>query len=144
MKKLGMLLREARKACGLKGYELAKKAGINPVYITQIEKHDKLPSPPVMKRIANVLDNQALFNTYVSIKFPELYQMPGIDMDYIDEECDKIEEMLKTGDKSEKTKNEFFKRLHNVDTELKKVHKKIDDMEKATSKLKGLWPEIIE
>ncbi len=140
MKKLGMLLREARKERGLKGYELAKKAGINPVYITQIEKHDKLPSPPVMKRIANVLGNQALFNTYVSIKFPELYQMPGFDLDDLDEECDKIEEMLKTGDKSEKTKNEYFKRLHNVDTGLKKVRKKIDDMEKATSKLKGLWP----
>ena len=62
MKKLGMLLREARKARGLKGYELAKKAGVNPVYITQIEKHDKLPSASVMKRIADVLGDQNLFN----------------------------------------------------------------------------------
>ena len=46
MKKFGTILREARTICGLKGYELAKKVGVNPVYITQIEKHDKLPSPP--------------------------------------------------------------------------------------------------
>jgi len=140
MKKLGSLLREARKARGLKGYELAKKAGINPVYITQIEKHDKLPSPPVMKRIANVLDNQTLFNTYVSIKFPELYQTPGFDLDDLEDECQKLEEMLKTGDTSEKTKNEFFKRMHDLDIGLNKVHEKISKMKKATSKLKGCWP----
>ena len=70
-----MLLREARKARGLKGYELAKKAGVNPVYITQIEKHDKLPSSLVMKKITDVLKDRTLFETYLKIKYPILHEI---------------------------------------------------------------------
>ncbi len=55
---LGTAIRKRREYVNLKVYELERKAGVNPVYITQIEKHDKLPSPPVMKRIANVLGSQ--------------------------------------------------------------------------------------
>lgn len=65
-------------------------------------------------------------------------------MDYLEEECDKLEKILKTGDRSEKTKNDFFKRMHDLDTGLDKVHKKISAMKKATSKLKGLWPTFSE
>jgi transcriptional regulator with XRE-family HTH domain len=139
MKKLGMLLREARKARGLKGYELAKKAGVNPVYITQIEKHDKLPSASVMKRIANVLQDQNLFNVYIEIKFPELHEFLGKDLDSLENECQELENMLKKDDMSEKEKNEFFKRLHNLNTGIKKVDEKCRKIQKSTLKLKGLW-----
>jgi len=44
MKNFGAALRERRKLSELKVYELAKKVGVNPVYITQIEKHGMLPS----------------------------------------------------------------------------------------------------
>ena len=75
MKRFGTILREARTVCGLKGYELAKKVGVNPVYITQIEKHDKLPSPLVMKKITDVLKDRTLFETYLKIKYPILYDI---------------------------------------------------------------------
>jgi len=75
MKKFGTILREARILCGLKGYELAKKAGVNPVYITQIEKHDKLPSPLVMKKISDVLKDGGLFEIYLKIKYPILHEI---------------------------------------------------------------------
>ena len=135
MKKLGMLLREARKARGLKGYELAKKAGVNPVYITQIEKHDKLPSASVMKRIADVLGDQNLFNIYIKIKFPELHEIFGKELDWLENECQELENMIKRDDLSPKEKNEFLKRHKDFNTKLQKTYKKLREVMKSSSKL---------
>jgi len=52
---LGEVIRERRKEIGLKVYELADKVGVNPVYITQIEKHNKVPSEAVITEIGKVL-----------------------------------------------------------------------------------------
>jgi transcriptional regulator with XRE-family HTH domain len=72
MENLGMKIRKQREKLGLKVYELANKIGVNPVYITQIEKHNKLPSPTVFKKIEKALklgpDFQKL---YVQKKYPE-------------------------------------------------------------------------
>lgn len=55
MAKIGEIIRKKRKEMGLKVYELARKVGVHPVYITQIEKHSKLPSSAVIKNIQSVL-----------------------------------------------------------------------------------------
>ena len=53
--------------------ELAKKADINRTYITKIETDDKLPSPVIMEKIANVLSDEDLFKAYLKIKYPMVY-----------------------------------------------------------------------
>ena len=73
MENLGMTIRKSREELALKAYELAREVGINPVYITQIEKHGKLPSPIVMKRISEVLCDEQLFGMYLKMKYPMVY-----------------------------------------------------------------------
>ncbi|MBU2034435.1 MAG: helix-turn-helix domain-containing protein [Candidatus Omnitrophica bacterium] len=73
MENLGMTIRKSREELALKVYELAREVGISSVYITQIEKHGKLPSPSVMKRISEVLCNEQLFGVYLKMKYPVVY-----------------------------------------------------------------------
>ncbi len=56
MKSFGEIIRKARQKKGLKVFELANKIGVNPVYITQIEKHNKFPSIAVVRRISDILE----------------------------------------------------------------------------------------
>lgn len=76
----GAAIRKKREKLGLKVYELAHKVGVNPVYITQIEKHNKVPSENLMKKICGVLspndsfDPKApflddLYDTYLEVKY---------------------------------------------------------------------------
>ena len=84
MENLGVTIRKSRKELALKVYELANEVGIKPVYITQIEKHGKLPSPAVMKKISEVLCDELLFEMYLKIKYPLVYGKTnkwGIDID---------------------------------------------------------------
>ena len=76
MENVGMIIRKRRKELGWKVYELAKKVGVNPVYITQIEKHNKLPSTDVFVRIKNELNlkHPQIFHIYLTSKYPELFQ----------------------------------------------------------------------
>lgn len=71
MGKVGDLIRKKREELGLKVYELAKKAGVNPVYITQIEKHGKLPSDSVFGKIEKALGTN-YYPFYVKEKYPEI------------------------------------------------------------------------
>lgn len=73
MEKLGVTIRKIRNELDLKVYELAKEVGVSPVYITQIEKHGKLPSPAVMKKISEVLCDEQLFDIYLKMKYPVVY-----------------------------------------------------------------------
>ena len=68
----GAALRVLRLARGLKVYELAKKVGISAVYITQIEKHNKLPSSAVMLKIHNEINQVHLLKQYLKLKYPEM------------------------------------------------------------------------
>jgi transcriptional regulator with XRE-family HTH domain len=73
MENLGMTIRKTREELALKAYELAREVGINSAYITQIEKHGKLPSPIVMKRISEVLCDEQLFGMYLKMRYPGVY-----------------------------------------------------------------------
>ena len=46
---------EARESHGMNQAELAEKAGVTPAAISQIEKGTRVPTIPVLHRIANVL-----------------------------------------------------------------------------------------
>jgi len=47
---------ETRKSHGMNQAELAEKAGVTPAAISQIEKGTRVPTIPVLHRIANVLE----------------------------------------------------------------------------------------
>ena len=74
MENLGALIRKRRETCGLKVFELAKKVGVSAVYITQIEKHNKIPPYDLFMKIEAALGGiQAdLYQHYLKIKFPQL------------------------------------------------------------------------
>lgn len=75
MENVGALIRERRKELGLKVFELAKKVGVNPVYITQIEKHNKLPSHNVFMKIEEVLGRDSdIYMPYLKAKYPKVYK----------------------------------------------------------------------
>lgn len=71
----GNLIRHIREERKMKVYELAKAVGVNPVYITQIEKHNKLPSSKVIIAISRVLNAHAILHFYITIKYPELLEI---------------------------------------------------------------------
>jgi len=71
-KKLGMIIRDYRNKLGLKVYELAKTVGVNPVYITKIEKHNDLPSIVVYMNIEKALNLPSVLRVqYFKEKYPE-------------------------------------------------------------------------
>ena len=71
-KTLGEVIKEKRLAAGLKVLDLAREVGVNPVYISQIEKHDKLPSQDVVERIEKALKTTELFDLFIKQKNPSL------------------------------------------------------------------------
>jgi len=76
MDNVGALIRKRRQELGLKVFELAKKVGVNPVYITQIEKHNKLPSLNVFMKIEGVLGrNSDIYLPYLKTKYPEIFKL---------------------------------------------------------------------
>jgi transcriptional regulator with XRE-family HTH domain len=82
---LGLAIKDRRKKLGLKIYELANRAGVNPVYITQIEKGFRIPSPHVLQNIlekglkASQEDINKLSKTYTKQRYSALYDMVGLD-----------------------------------------------------------------
>lgn len=70
----GRAIRKRRLERSLKVFQLAEQISVDPVYITQIEKHGKLPSPAVMERISAVLCDRNLLTSYLEIKYPLLYE----------------------------------------------------------------------
>ncbi len=85
---LGEILRVARQRKELKVYELAKLVKVNPVYITQIEKDYKLPSPETFMRILEILNvNLIAFNEiedrFMKIKYPDYSKTYGLFNDYL-------------------------------------------------------------
>ncbi|MDD5464907.1 MAG: helix-turn-helix transcriptional regulator [Candidatus Omnitrophica bacterium] len=72
MKNLGEEIKTSRKISKLTAKDLANKIGVDPTYITYIEKHGKIPSPAVMKRIEEALDDPMLGDLYLRTKYPEV------------------------------------------------------------------------
>ena len=69
----GAAIRRLREDQGLKVYELAEKIQVHPVYITQIEKHNKPPSIFVMKKISDALHHPSLLELYIKVKCSAVY-----------------------------------------------------------------------
>lgn len=74
MENIGTLIRKRREKCKLKVFELAKKVGVSAVYITQIEKHNKIPPYDLFIKIENALGGLEadLYQCYLKVKFPGL------------------------------------------------------------------------
>jgi DNA-binding XRE family transcriptional regulator len=78
--KFGSLVRFYRERMGLKVYELADKVGVCSEYMTQIEKHNKLPCLKVGLIIAAELklfvgEYRDFVNIYLGDKYPEILQL---------------------------------------------------------------------
>lgn len=78
-KYLGDLIKEYREKLvpKMSGKDFAKKVKIDPTYLTYIEKHGKLPSLKVMKRIATEITKLEaeyffLLERYLAEKYPEV------------------------------------------------------------------------
>ena len=74
MEDLGVLIRKRRIELNLKAYELARLVEVDPVYISQIEIHNKLPAPALFEKIRKVLklDDQVK-NLYLHKKIPDIF-----------------------------------------------------------------------
>ncbi len=73
MENVGALIRKRREKLGLKVFELAKKVGVSAVYITQIEKHNKLPPYDLFMKIESVLGRDSdIYLPYLKTKYPEM------------------------------------------------------------------------
>ncbi len=69
-----MVIRKRRLALGLKVYELAKVVEVDPVYISQIEIHDKLPAPALFEKIRKILKlDEQVKNLYLHKKLPDIF-----------------------------------------------------------------------
>ena len=69
-----MVIRKRRVALGLKVYELAKLVEVDPVYISQIEIHDKLPAPALFEKIRKTLKlDEQVKNLYLHKKLPDIF-----------------------------------------------------------------------
>lgn len=145
MQNFGAILRESRKESGLKVYELAKRVGVNPVYITQIEKHGKLPSPLVMKKITDVLKDGELFVTYLKMKYPPLYeQFMKEDHDLATETNKIADDIAAQKNKTPEEEEKFIKRVRTVIiktresiAKFKKILVKLENIEEAHLKSKN-------
>lgn len=75
--KLGQAIRSYREDSKVSINEFAELIKIDSAYLTQIEKHGKLPAPDVMSRVIDGLKindsgKAALMSAYLRIKYPEL------------------------------------------------------------------------
>lgn len=137
MENLGAAIRKKREVRGLKVYELADIVGVDPVYITRIEKHGKLPSPLIMEKISEALSDEDLFKLYLKIKYPMVYdRIKSVDA-FLDMEIEKIiEGMSKENISPEEMKklewrvSRFEALVKKTKIKLKKITKKMDEVEK--------------
>jgi len=70
---IGELIRSRRVERGLKVFELAEKVGVSPVYITQIEKHNKVAALAVYVAIAKILHIPNIMSYAAEARLNKLY-----------------------------------------------------------------------
>jgi transcriptional regulator with XRE-family HTH domain len=74
MEDLGIVIRKRRLEFKLKVYELAQLVEVDPVYISQIEIHNKLPAPALFEKIRKVLKlDEQVKNLYLHKKIPDIF-----------------------------------------------------------------------
>ncbi len=154
-KNFGAAIRIRRESLGLKAYELAKDVDVSPVYITQIEKHGKLPSPDIMGRMCNALHDEDLFKIYLKMKHPAMYKKleefevareANIDSE-IEQMQKEIEKMGKGGIAREETKRlkkqiaDFGNKVGKSEAKLQKSIEKLQKIKKLHSNLKNTFEQ---
>jgi len=77
----GALIRKQRQKLGMKVLELAQRVKVSPVYITQIERHNKLPSHDVLMKIVGIVGDRCeihsqhnIYNRYLKAKHPNIWK----------------------------------------------------------------------
>ncbi|MBN2831437.1 MAG: helix-turn-helix transcriptional regulator [Candidatus Omnitrophica bacterium] len=138
MENLGAAIRKRREELKFKVYELADAVGVDPVYITRIEKHSRLPSPLIMEKISKALSDEDLFKTYLKLKYPMVYQRVKARDLFLDVEAEKIaEEMVRKDMTPEEAKklewriSRFESVAKKAKIKLKKLTKKLEDIERV-------------
>ena len=138
MGKLGEEIRTRRQSLKLTAKDLANKIGVDPTYITYIEKHGKFPSPAVMKKIEETLEDPMLGSIYLKTKYPEVCkEFEEGEKNIADEFLRSIRNALKNHKTSEE-KKEIKKRLEEYKAKLREIVNrfsntivKLEDMEKS-------------
>jgi len=140
---LGKAIRKRRLERGLKIFQLANNVLVDPVYITQIEKHGKLPSAAVMERISSALADRNLLITYLKIKYPLLYEERKKLFPDLNPAMEGIFKEIKRKNKTPEEQKALEERMvafHQIFTrdkeELEKTIKILDIIEKITISLK--------
>ncbi len=138
MRKLGEEIRTRRQSLKLTAKDLANTIGVDPTYITYIEKHGKIPSPAVMEKIKDALDDEILDTIYLKTKYPEVCKkFEEGQKDMADDFIQKAGILLKK-DMSAKEKKEAKKQFKEAITKLgelvikfSRTIKKLEEMEKS-------------
>ena len=138
MEKLGEEIRARRQGLKLTAKDLAKKIGVDPTYITYIEKHGKFPSPAVMKKIEDTLGDPILGSIYLKTKYPEVCkEFEEGQKDVADEFLRSIRNALKERKTPEEKKEikkrlgEYKAKLHVIVSKFSSTIKKLEDMEES-------------
>lgn len=138
MKNLGEEIRADRQRLKLRIKDLAEKVGVHPTYITYIEKHGKFPSPALMKRIEDTLEDPMLGSIYLKTKYPEVCkEFEEGERNVADEFLRSIKNAIKSN-KTPEGKKEIKRRLEEYKAKLWEIVKrfsntivKLEDMEKS-------------
>jgi transcriptional regulator with XRE-family HTH domain len=138
MENIGAAIRKRREERNLKVYELADAVGVDPVYITRIEKHGKLPSPLIMEKISKALSDESLFKRYLKMKYPMVYdRIKPVDA-FLDAEIEKIMEEIGKKNISPEEMKKLEWRISRFETlakkakiKLKKLTKKLQEIENS-------------
>lgn len=153
----GKAIRKRRLERGLKVFQLAGQISVDPVYITQIEKHGKLPSPAVMEKISTVLNDRNLLTSYLEIKYPLLYEERKKLYPELSPEMEEIFKEIRKRNKTPEEQRQLEKRVadfHAVFSkdkeELQKTIRILETIERLTLSLKkkakkeGKSKEVLE
>ena len=138
MEKLGEEIKAARQSLKLTAKDLANKIGVDPTYITYIEKHGKIPSPAVMKKIEDALGDPMLSTIYLQAKYPEVCkEFEEGQQNIADEFLRNIRNALKNHKTPEEKKEikirleKFKDKIQEIVKKFAKTMEKLEDMEES-------------
>ena len=135
---LGQRIKNRRQELKLMVKDLASKVGVHPTYITYIEKHGKIPSPALLKKIQAALDDPVLDHIYLVTKYPDVCKKFEKEQKNIAGEfLEKAKKLIKK-DMTPEEKKEVRKYLKESQSEIKALivefmgtMKKLTDIEKS-------------
>lgn len=101
MSQIGDLIKQERKAKGLKVYELAQLASVSPEFVTQVEKGRKFPSVATLDKLCVAL-NKNLKPVYLKEHRPDILAFLDKDIARLNAQMDRSAKKAKK--KPRKTK----------------------------------------